>query len=173
MKTMIPALVVAGVLGGGPAFAQVPYDRIVKAESEPANWLTYAGSYKSQRYTQLDQINKQNVSQLKPAWVYQLRAARRLRNLAARGGRRDVHDRAAEHGDRARRAHRAAAVDLDAEDSRRCDRDRIAAGESRRRRARQHGLRRIDCRPPGGARREVGRRCGGTSPWTTTSSATT
>ena len=37
--------------------------------------MTYAGSYKSQRYTQLDQINKQNVSQLKPAWVYQLRAA--------------------------------------------------------------------------------------------------
>ena len=52
----------------------MPYDRIVKAESEPANWLTYAGSYKSQRYTQLDQINKQNVTQLKPAWVYQLRA---------------------------------------------------------------------------------------------------
>ena len=41
MKTTIPALVVASVLGGWPAFAQVPYDRIVKAEGEPANWLTY------------------------------------------------------------------------------------------------------------------------------------
>src|SRR4051812_32317060 len=71
----ILAIAVASLHGGGPAFAQVPYERIVKAESEPANWLTYAGSYKSQRYTQLDQINKQNVSQLKPAWVYQLRAA--------------------------------------------------------------------------------------------------
>ena len=48
-KTMILAVVVACVLGGRPAIAQVPYDRIVKAESEPANWLTYAGSYKSQR----------------------------------------------------------------------------------------------------------------------------
>src|SRR6266571_6272498 len=75
MKPIVPAMVLAGVLEGGPAFAQVPYDRIVKSESEPANWLTYAGSYKSQRYTQLDQINKQNVAQLKPAWVYQLRAA--------------------------------------------------------------------------------------------------
>src|SRR5580704_563695 len=75
MKTMIPAMVFAAVLGGGLAFAQVPYDRIVKAENEPANWLTYAGSYKSQRYTRLDQINKQNVTQLKPAWVHQLRAA--------------------------------------------------------------------------------------------------
>jgi PQQ-dependent dehydrogenase (methanol/ethanol family) len=78
MKTVIRAILVAGVVapalvGAGAAFAQVPYDRIVKAESEPANWLTYAGSYKSQRYTQLDQINKQNVTQLKPAWVYQLR----------------------------------------------------------------------------------------------------
>src|SRR5436853_6819232 len=73
MKAIIPIMVVAGILVGGPAFAEVPYDRLVKAESEPANWLTYAGSYKSQRYTQLDQINKQNVTQLKPAWVYQLR----------------------------------------------------------------------------------------------------
>ena len=58
-----------------PAIAQVPYDRIAKAESEPNNWLTYAGSYKSQRYTQLDQINRQNVAQLKPLWVYQIRQA--------------------------------------------------------------------------------------------------
>src|SRR5215471_13333309 len=58
-----------------PAIAQVPYDRIVKSDSEPANWLTYAGSYKSQRYTALDQINKQNVTQLRPLWVYQIRQA--------------------------------------------------------------------------------------------------
>src|SRR6185295_13545296 len=75
MQTIIVAVVFAAVLGAGPAFAQVPYQRIVKAESEPANWLTYAGTYKSQRYTKLDQINKRNVAQLKPAWVYQLKAA--------------------------------------------------------------------------------------------------
>ncbi len=74
MKTLIPAILLASLTIPAPGFAQVPYDRIVKAESEPSNWLTYAGSYKSQRYTQLDQINKQNVTQLKPAWVYQLRA---------------------------------------------------------------------------------------------------
>ena len=66
---------VLAVAFSGSVFAQVPYDRIVKAESEPNNWLTYAGSYKSQRYTQLDQINKQNVAQLKPLWVYQIRQA--------------------------------------------------------------------------------------------------
>ncbi len=73
MKTIIRVILLAGLAAPATTFAQVPYDRIVKAESEPANWLTYAGSYKSQRYTQLDQINKQNVTQLKPAWVYQLR----------------------------------------------------------------------------------------------------
>ena len=73
MKTIIRVMLLAGLAAPATTFAQVPYDRIVKAESEPANWLTYAGNYKSQRYTQLDQINKQNVTQLKPAWVYQLR----------------------------------------------------------------------------------------------------
>src|SRR5437762_10689249 len=75
MKTVIRAILVASVFSSSSALAQVPYDRLVKAGSEPANWLTYAGTYKSQRYTQLDQINKRNVAQLKPAWVYQLRAA--------------------------------------------------------------------------------------------------
>src|SRR3954471_25067602 len=70
-------LAVLAVLGAlaTPALAQVPYDRIAKAEGEPNNWLTYAGSYKSQRYTQLDQINRQNVAQLKPLWIYQIRQA--------------------------------------------------------------------------------------------------
>ena len=53
--------------------AQVPYQRLLRAESEPQNWLTYGGSYKSQRYSALDQINRQTVSRLKMAWAYQLR----------------------------------------------------------------------------------------------------
>jgi len=53
--------------------AQVPYSRLLRAASEPQNWLTYAGSYKSQRYSALDQINRQNVSRLKVAWAYQTR----------------------------------------------------------------------------------------------------
>src|SRR2546422_11057107 len=71
---VLGVLAVLGILAT-PAIAQVPYDRIVKAESEPASWLTYAGSYKSQRYTALDQINRQNVTQLRPLWVYQIRQA--------------------------------------------------------------------------------------------------
>ena len=62
-------------LAGTGVLAQVPYSRLLKAESEPQNWLTYAGSYRSHRYTALNQINRQNVSQLKVAWVYQMQRA--------------------------------------------------------------------------------------------------
>jgi alcohol dehydrogenase (cytochrome c) len=55
-----------------PAVADsVTGDRIARAHSEPHNWLTYYGSYDGQRYSSLDQINTGNVSQLKPAWVFQ------------------------------------------------------------------------------------------------------
>ncbi len=58
-----------------PAFGQVPYQRILDAESDPANWLTYAGNYASHRHSSLDQINRQSVTRLKTAWVYQIRHA--------------------------------------------------------------------------------------------------
>ena len=51
----------------------VTYERILNARSEPQNWLTYYGAYDGQRYSPLDQINKENVKQLTPAWVFQCR----------------------------------------------------------------------------------------------------
>ena len=39
-------------------------DRLVNAAAEPHNWLMYSGDYKSRRYSGLDQIHKQNVSDL-------------------------------------------------------------------------------------------------------------
>jgi alcohol dehydrogenase (cytochrome c) len=50
---------------------QVTYDRILHAEKEPGNWLTYSGNYSGHRYSLLDQINPGNVARLKLAWVYQ------------------------------------------------------------------------------------------------------
>lgn len=52
--------------------AQVPYERIVHADREPGNWLTYSGNYFAHRYSPLDQINRSNVSELKVAWMYQI-----------------------------------------------------------------------------------------------------
>ena len=52
-------------------FAEAPYERILRAKSDPQNWVTYSGSYDGHRYSALAQINATNVHTLKPAWVYQ------------------------------------------------------------------------------------------------------
>ena len=51
--------------------AQVTSQRLVNATTEPQNWLTYSGSYWSQRFSTLDQITPANVRNLKLQWVYQ------------------------------------------------------------------------------------------------------
>ena len=51
----------------------VTYDEILHAASHPSEWLTYGGNYSSQRFSELNQIDKQNVNTLKLRWVYQLR----------------------------------------------------------------------------------------------------
>src|SRR6185503_6921446 len=58
--------------------AQVPYRRIVAAGSEPGTWLTYSGNYQAHRFSPLKEITPQNVSRLKPAWVYQIEARSRF-----------------------------------------------------------------------------------------------
>src|ERR1044072_2175392 len=62
----------ASLVGSAPPVAQgVTYERILNARSEPHNWLTYYGAYDGQRYSPLDQINKETISKLTPAWVFQ------------------------------------------------------------------------------------------------------
>jgi alcohol dehydrogenase (cytochrome c) len=51
--------------------AQIPYERILNAADEPHNWLTYNGTYMSQRYSELDQITASNIQDLKLQWVLQ------------------------------------------------------------------------------------------------------
>jgi alcohol dehydrogenase (cytochrome c) len=58
------------------AFAQVPYDRIVNAQKEPANWLTYSGDYSGHRYSPLAQITPANVSGLHVKWAHQFEGGR-------------------------------------------------------------------------------------------------
>jgi alcohol dehydrogenase (cytochrome c) len=51
----------------------VTYDEILHAASHPENWVTYGGNYSSQRFSELKQVNTENVGSLKMQWVYQLR----------------------------------------------------------------------------------------------------
>jgi alcohol dehydrogenase (cytochrome c) len=54
--------------------AQVTFDRILHANREPQNWLTYSGSLFSHRHTLLTEITPANVRNLELQWVFQTRA---------------------------------------------------------------------------------------------------
>jgi alcohol dehydrogenase (cytochrome c) len=56
------------------AWGQVSFDRIVLADKEPQNWLTYSGTMLSQRHSQLTQITPANAKDLQLQWVYQARS---------------------------------------------------------------------------------------------------
>jgi glucose dehydrogenase len=54
-----------------PMLGQVAPERILTADKEPGNWMTYSGNYSAHRYSALDQINDTTVARLKPIWQYQ------------------------------------------------------------------------------------------------------
>ena len=68
MKTRL--LVVLMCALGGTLSAQVTYDRVLHADREPQNWLTYGGGYSSQRYSPLTHLTRDNVKNLSLKWVW-------------------------------------------------------------------------------------------------------
>jgi alcohol dehydrogenase (cytochrome c) len=63
---------------GGPAnkeapVTNVPFERILKADQEPQNWLSYSGNTMSQRHSRLTQITPANAGNLTLKWVFQPR----------------------------------------------------------------------------------------------------
>ena len=63
--------IAATMFAGIGAHAQVTSERLLNAEDEPENWLTYSGTYASQRYTPLTQIRPSNIDDLELKWVFQ------------------------------------------------------------------------------------------------------
>ncbi len=57
----------------GPATAN---DSIMKAAADPNQWAVYGRDYANTRFSPLNQINTQNVSQLKLAWAFSLGSLR-------------------------------------------------------------------------------------------------
>ncbi|MEM1434010.1 MAG: PQQ-dependent dehydrogenase, methanol/ethanol family [Pseudomonadota bacterium] len=53
-----------------PAAANVDGERIVNANSEPGSWLSHGRTYDEQRFSPLDQINAESVSELGLAWHF-------------------------------------------------------------------------------------------------------
>jgi alcohol dehydrogenase (cytochrome c) len=68
------ALLLAAASLSAPLLAQIPYDRLLHAADTPQDWLSYSGSYFSQRYSALDQITPANVANLEQKWVFQARS---------------------------------------------------------------------------------------------------
>ena len=54
------------------AAASVSDAQIVKAESQPGNWLTYGRTYSEQRFSPLKQIDEHNTARLGLAWYFDL-----------------------------------------------------------------------------------------------------
>ena len=50
------------------------FERLLNAEREPENWLSYSGTLSNQRYSRLDRITTANVRDLKLQWVWQARS---------------------------------------------------------------------------------------------------
>ena len=73
MRARRLSILIGCALLGSSLLAQVSPDRILNAQKEPQNWLTYSGTYMSQRYSQLTQITPANVRNLELKWVFQAR----------------------------------------------------------------------------------------------------
>ncbi len=63
------AFAIALLARSAAAQVDVPYERILGAANEPENWLTYNGTYSSQRYSTLDEITPGNVGDLELKWM--------------------------------------------------------------------------------------------------------
>ncbi len=54
----------------GPAVTKVSNERLVNAGSDDANWLSHGRTYDEQRFSPLDQVNRDNVGELGLAWYF-------------------------------------------------------------------------------------------------------
>jgi alcohol dehydrogenase (cytochrome c) len=56
---------------GQTAVPNVTFERLLRADREPQNWLTYDGNVLGQRHSLLTQITPSNVRNLEQAWIWQ------------------------------------------------------------------------------------------------------
>jgi alcohol dehydrogenase (cytochrome c) len=67
---MALTLAACGLVSVGAAAQEVTPERIVHAAKEPQNWLTFYGNYRAWSYSPLNQITRENVHRLLPAWTF-------------------------------------------------------------------------------------------------------
>jgi alcohol dehydrogenase (cytochrome c) len=73
VKTIFITIVIVMSCAG-----QVSYRRLLEADREAGNWMTYSGNYSSHRYSRLQEINRDNVSRLKLKWAFQMKTIEKV-----------------------------------------------------------------------------------------------
>ena len=63
----ITAMLATSVLAMSPAAAN---EKLVELAEDPANWVMTGRDYDAQNYSELTEINKENVNRLRPAWSF-------------------------------------------------------------------------------------------------------
>ena len=77
LRPILPALLCAFAVTGAMQ-GQVTFERLLHADREPQNWLTYSGTYASQRYSTLSAITTNNVKDLHLQWAFQARSVEKF-----------------------------------------------------------------------------------------------
>jgi alcohol dehydrogenase (cytochrome c) len=84
-KRTRPTLIAVGFLAIGVSLAAqggITFDRILHADKEPQNWLSYSGTPLNQRYSGLTQITPANVKNLQLQWIWQARSLEKFETTA-------------------------------------------------------------------------------------------
>ena len=71
------ALSATAMIGISMQAGAVEWDRLRNADKDPNNWLMYHGSFNGHHYSDLSQINSQNVKNLQVAWIHTPGASKR------------------------------------------------------------------------------------------------
>ena len=81
MKRLLALVAVAFAVASLQA-QQVTFDRILHADKEPQNWLSYSGTPLNQRFSGLTQITPANVKNLQLQWIWQARSLEKFETTA-------------------------------------------------------------------------------------------
>jgi alcohol dehydrogenase (cytochrome c) len=68
---LLAAVIIVPALSLCAQSLPVTYERLLKADREPGNWLMYSNTYNSWRFSRLDQIDTHNVKDLHVKWLFQ------------------------------------------------------------------------------------------------------
>lgn len=69
---LLTSILCAATLQAQQRAANVDFDRLLNADSERGQWLSYGRTYNEQRFSPLDQINDGNIDRLGLAWFLDL-----------------------------------------------------------------------------------------------------